>query len=295
MIKALREFSKKNIFLRKLIGYHAASSGIFDFFFKSYKLSGLLLQRSTLVSQSPDNAFIPRVSEAGRIGHGKQIMHNGLKIYLGSYYGPEYAQLLLLNQGVHEPQEERVFMEVINSLPANSLMIEMGAFWSFYSMWFQKVVPGAVNYMIEPDSFNLGHGKRNFSLNNMKGHFVQAFVSSKSTSDGDTPTISVDDFVRKNNIDFIHMLHSDIQGFEYEMLLGASECFMRKKIGYVFISTHSNEIHEKCLVFLEEQQFFIIASANLSQSFSEDGFIGARAPYYPGIGQVGISKRNEQL
>jgi hypothetical protein len=44
-------------------------------------------------------------------------------------------------------------------------MIELGAFWSFYSMWFNKEVENAINYMVEPDSFNLGQGKRNFKLN----------------------------------------------------------------------------------------------------------------------------------
>ena len=39
-------------------------------------------------------------------------MHNGLKIHLGSYYGPEGATQLIINKGVHEPQEEYVFQEV---------------------------------------------------------------------------------------------------------------------------------------------------------------------------------------
>lgn len=291
MLSAIRDFGKKNIFVRKLIGYYAASSGLFDGYFRKYKLSGFLLQRATLVGQSPDNSFIPRVEGAGQIANGKQLMHNGLQIYLGSYYGPEYAQLLMLNKGVHEPQEERVFMEVLSTLPENALMIEMGAFWSFYSMWFQKNIKGAVNYMVEPDAFNIGHGKRNFRLNKMKGRFIQAFVSSKSQPEDTIPTICIDDFVAQNNIEFIHMLHSDIQGYEYEMLQGAAGSFTNKKIGYVFISTHSNDIHDKCLAFLTERQFIILAAANLDESFSEDGLIAARAPYFPGIEKVAISKK----
>jgi len=293
MLTTLRNFFKKNIYLRKLVGYHAASSGLFDNVFRSYKLSPLWEKRTSDVCSSSDNKFIPRVADAGVIRKGKQTMHNGLKINLGSYYGPEYSQMLLLNKGVHEPQEERVFAAVLPGMPSGAVMIEMGAFWSFYSMWFNKEVPGAVNYMIEPDSFNLGHGKRNFRLNGLKGTFVQAFISGKSDNNGAVPTIAIDDFVRERQIPFIHMLHSDIQGFEYDMLQGAKGCFENKKIGYVFISTHSDEVHYKCRGFLNGYGFEIIAEADLKQTFSEDGLIAARAPYFKGIDPIAISKKQQ--
>lgn len=291
MFAYIRNFAKKNLFLRKLIGYHFASSGLFDNVFRNYKMSPVWQKRIDHVLNSPDNRFIPRVAEAGEIKNGKQIMHNGLKIYLGSYYGPEYSKMLLLSKGVHEPQEERVFMEVLKSLPDNSVMVEMGAFWSFYSMWFKKEISGAVNYLVEPDAFNMGQGKRNFKLNGMQGTFIQAFVGKKSVQSEAGNTICIDDLVSEKNIPFIHMLHSDIQGFEFEMLQGSEKTFDEKKVGYVFISTHSNELHYQCLDFLEKRNFVILASADLDESYSEDGLIAARAPYFSGIGPVDISKR----
>jgi len=289
MINSLRNIFRSNLFLRKLVGYYAASSGLFDSIFKNYKLSGVLLNRANKVLASSDNAFIPRVPDAGAIKGGKQIMHNGLKIHLGSYYGPEYSQLLLLNKGVHEPQEERVFAQVLPSLPAGSVMIEMGAFWSFYSMWFQKEVPQGISYMIEPDSFNIGQGQRNFHLNGFKGTFVQAFIGEKNNRAGKIPTIAIDDFVAENKIPFIHLLHSDIQGFENQMLRGAEASFRDNKIGYVFISTHSNEVHNECRQFLLEKEMIILADANIDQSYSEDGLIVARSPHFKGIDPVNIS------
>src|SRR5882724_12469348 len=180
MLSAIRIFIRRNLFFRKLIGYHIASSGLLDSFFRNYKISDHWENRIQNVLQSSDSDYIPKVENAGKINGGKQIMHNGLKINLGSYYGPEYSKMLLLSKGVHEPQEERVFMEVLKTLPANSIMIEMGAFWSFYSMWFQKEIKNAINYMIEPDEFNLGQGIRNFKLNGFKGSFTQAFVGKQS-------------------------------------------------------------------------------------------------------------------
>lgn len=291
MIRQIRVFARKNLFFRKLIGYHLASSGLFDSFFKNYKVNELWEKRIADVLSSGDNKFIPKVENAGVIKGGRQIMHNGIKIHLGSYYGPEYSKMLLLSKGVHEPQEERIFMEVLKTLPDNSVMIEMGAFWSFYSMWFNKQIKGAVNYMIEPDTFNLGQGKRNFKLNNMKGNFIQGFVGSSPEQKGNVQTVSVDQVVEKYSLTFIQMLHSDIQGFEYEMLLGAKNTFDDKKVGYVFISTHTNEVHYKCLDFLTARSFVIIANINLDETFSEDGLIAARAADFKGIDAINVSKK----
>lgn len=293
MVGVIRDMVRKNPLVRRLVGYHLASSGLFDSFFANYRVSSEWEKRISDVLKSSDNQFIPRVKNAGRIEKGKQTMHNGIKIHLGSYYGPEYSKMLMASKGVHEPQEERVFMEVLKTLPKDAVMVEMGAFWSFYSMWFKKELPGATNFMIEPDAFNLGQGKRNFKLNNLIGHFTQAFVASQS-QDGNVPTICVDDFVRTQSITFIHMLHSDIQGFEYEMLKGARKTFEEKKVGYVFISTHSNVIHDQCFQFLTERNFVIIASANLDQSYSEDGLIAARAPYFDGINRIEISLKKSE-
>src|SRR5258708_32891755 len=180
MITSLRKIARQNPLMRRLVGYHLSSCGLFDFYFKRYRLAPEWEKRRDNVIASSDNDYIPRVERAGEITNGKQVMHNGLKIYLGSYYGPEYAKILLATKGVHEPQEERVFAEAIKTLPPNAVMIEMGAFWSFYSMWFKKEIKNAINYMIEPDEFNLGQGIRNFKLNGFKGSFTQAFVGKQS-------------------------------------------------------------------------------------------------------------------
>ena len=65
------------------------------------------------------------------------------------------------------------------------------------------------------------------------------------------------------------MLHADIQGFERRMLEGARKTFARKAIDYIFVSTHRakkpeyadiNAIHNQCLEFFHEIDFFIIAA-----------------------------------
>lgn len=248
--------------------------------------------RIEITLSSADNLDIPRHSDAGTIQDNYLAMHNGLKVDPLSYYGLPPLKLLVDNKGVHEPQEEKIFQEVLKKMPDNAVMLELGSYWSFYSMWFYSLVKNARCYMIEAELPNIKIGEKNFRINNMKGFFYQAFLGDRTfiTHKGER-YITVDDFVKKNEIKFIDLLHSDIQGYEYKMLKGAEETFAKKKVGYVFISTHSNEIHSDCLNFLKKFNFNIIAEANLNESYSMDGIIAGRAPYIDGVQSVEISKR----
>lgn len=291
MFLQLRKYLRKHSFIRKIIAYYIAPSGLFDNYFRNFRPSPYWQNRIDEVLQSSDLKLIPTVDNAGQIVRGKQVMHNGLKVYIGSYYGPEFTKMFILSKGIHEPQEERIFMEVLKGLPPGALMIELGSFWSFYSMWFNKEIPGAVNIMVEPDSFNIGQGKRNFRLNKMKGEFIRSYVGRAYNEKENI--LSIDKLVQEKNIGFIHILHSDIQGYEYEMLMGAENTINENKIGYLFISTHSNEIHQNCLAFLEQKKYIIISSINLDETFSEDGLIVARHQQFKGIDLIPVSKKNK--
>jgi Methyltransferase FkbM domain len=293
IIQNFRVFVRNNHLIRKIIAYYVVPSGLFDSRVLNLGIGDTFKYRIKEVIKCPDNAYIERVKNAGIVSGGKQTMHNGLKIHLGSYYGPEVAQQLYANKGVHEPQEEYVFQEVLNGIRPQSTMIELGAFWSFYSMWFNSKVNGAKNYMVEPDSFNLGCGKRNFQLNSMKGDFTQAFVGSKNSTNNGERTIGIDDFCVEKGIDFVDILHCDIQGFEYDMLLGSERMINEDQIGYFFISTHSNEVHYQCLNHLKNKRYIIVASADLDQTFAEDGLIVAKSPNYSGIDKVDISLKTK--
>ncbi len=295
IIQKIRQSVRKNDFFRKIIAYYIVPSGLFDKKVLELPIGESFQYRIKEVLACPDNKFIERVENAGEVKTGKQTMHNGLKIHLGSYYGPEVAQQLYLNKGVHEPQEEYVFQEVLKKMRHEATMIELGAFWSFYSMWFNKHVTNAKNFMVEPDTFNLGCGKRNFLLNKMKGDFTQAFVGTKNSVHEGFKTIGIDDFCAEKHIDFVDMLHCDIQGFEYDMLMGAEKMILKDAIGYFFISTHSDEVHYKCLRHLEKKDYIIIASSDLKDTYAEDGLIVARSKNYSGIMPINISVKSKQV
>ncbi len=272
-------------------------SGLFDSYILNNKkmLTPDWEERINDVIICPDNKDIPRVSNAGEVVKGKQIMHNGIKINLGSYYGPEFVQMFHKNKGVHEPQEEKIFQEVLKEMPDGAVMIEMGAFWSFYSMWFNKEVKNAKNYMIEPDKVNMQCGVSNFKLNDMTGDFTHGFIGKESSSLDGTPVICIDDFVKEKNIDYIDMLHSDIQGFEHDMLLGTEQLIKANKIRFLFISTHATPegVHERCVAFLNKYNYKIIVDVNLENTFSVDGLIVAHAPNVEWNKHITISQKQD--
>ncbi len=243
------------------------------------RMEGGNANRVRRVLECPNNAFIPRQADAGKIIGNTQTMHNGLRIARGSYYPELIEEMLVKNKGVHEPQEEKMFMEVLKKLPAGATMLELGAYWAFYSMWFRKEVPGAVNYLVEPDAANLEYGKKNFELNGMKGNFIEGRVGKGF--------LSVDGIMQQQGIKHVDVLHADIQGAELEMLHGAKQSIAEGKINYVFLSTHSQKLHLDCLRFLKKHGFFILFSADYEkETYSYDGIIVAkRSEYFSQLGQ----------
>lgn len=234
--------------------------------------------RISIALKSEYNKFIPRVSNAGNINKGFQTMHNGLQISTGDYYGLPITKMLHLNKGVHEPEEEKMFMDVINKMPKDPVMIEMGSFWAFYSMWFLKSTVRGKVFMIEPELKNIEVGKKNFKKNNLSGTFDNYFIGKSSQSENGISMICLDDYIEQKDIKHINIAHADIQGFELEMLLGASRCLESKLADYFFISTHTNDLHYKCMEFLKKYGYRIVFNVDLDNAASFDGFILAISP-----------------
>jgi FkbM family methyltransferase len=252
-----------------------------------------------------DADYIPKVPGAGSIrvdeqGNRVQLMHNGLVVLADGYYGNALTQIIERMKGHHEPQEEKVFHEVLKAVAPGSTMIELGCYWAYYSMWFQRAVDNARNFMIEPGKAPLECGRKNFELNRMRGDFTRARIGRTSSggwqatgtgaANAEAPTVCVRDFVRQKGIEKVALLHSDIQGFEYEMLQGCGDLIIGRQIEFVFISTHSLKIHFQCLKYVVQNGYTIIAEHNPKESYSEDGLIvGAASPR--AVPRVQISKR----
>jgi len=242
---------------------------------RSYESESLPKAKHTLdrfreIVSDPINFLIERVPNSGFIDEKNfVVLHNGIRVPIQgefAYYN-NFSDILIINRGVHEPLEEFCFQEVLKNINlSNPVMIELGAYWAHYSMWFQKVHAGAVQFLIEPDMINIRSGLNNFKINGFHGEFINKSVGYNG--------FVLDDFVTERKLRQIDLLHSDIQGYELEMLEGAIQSLSSGIVKYLFLSTHSEKIHSEAISFLGKFNYRIEVSSNVdSHTTSSDGFI----------------------
>jgi hypothetical protein len=240
--------------------------------------NGDLLGRFREIVSDPINILIERVPRAGIVEHGLVWLHNGNRVPVegrSAYYG-RFSDVLVINRGVHEPLEEYVFQEMLRVMPEGPMMLELGAYWGHYSMWMKCRRPRSQVFMVEPESENLKVGRANFERHGYDGTFIQAHVS--------CGRFAVDHFMSERNLPRLNVLHSDIQGFEVEMLVGAAKSFARGIIDYAFVSTHSQELHESVLTKLSEAGMRVEISSGFDfETTSCDGFVFASRAALPAV------------
>lgn len=228
------------------------------------------LGRFREIVSDPLNLLIDRVPFAGYVEDGNVILHNGNRVAASgelAYY-QEFSRILIINRGVHEPLEEFVFQEVLRVMPDAPVMIELGAYWAHYSMWMKRVRPDATTIMVEPDPKSLAAGQANFALNGYEGEFIPAFVG--------TGQWELDPFLRERRIRHVDVLHVDIQGYEIELLQSGTRALASGFIDYVFVSTHSQDLHHAVINGFAKLDFRVEAQSDFeSGTTSSDGFVFA--------------------
>jgi len=260
---------------------------IYSQLYKDYKYDYSYMDR---VMQCKDTEYIPKVGNAGDViikdDFKCQIMHNGILIHEGCYHQTWVTDIIKALKGHHEPQEEKLFYEVLNIVPNNGVMVECGSFWSYYSLWFHSEIKGGKNIMIEPMPLKCELGKLNFELNDFDGEFINGYIgnvynenSSFSDWDGavyDIPSITIDSLFGKYGLDKIDVLHADIQNNEMILLDSAINALTNKKIDYLFLGTHSYNlpITER----LESLGYHIVESFEVWETYFDDGLILACSP-----------------
>lgn len=235
-----------------------------------------ILGRFREVISDPLNVLIRRVESAGTVVGDHVVLHNGHVVPArGDFaYYDDFSDILVLNRGVHEPVEEFVFQSMLPHLPERPVMLELGAMWAHYSMWMLQARPLGQTFMVEPDPVGLEAGKRNFARNGYVGTFEQGLVG-----DGQ---LTVDDFMTRHGIAQLTVLHSDIQGFEVQMLAGAAAAFADRRVDYAFVSTHGEPRHKMVRARLAEFGYRIDVDSSFSDhTTSHDGLVVAVRPDLP--------------
>jgi FkbM family methyltransferase len=254
-------------------------------------------QRVLMTISCRDADGLPKVEGAGdvfeRDGVRLQRMHNGVVIEEGCYYGPWMTEVIRGLKGHHEPQEEAVFHDVLERILATDrdpTMIELGSFWSYYSLWFLDRMPAGRIVAMEPDPAYLEVGRRNFALNGRSGLFVPGAVGPapnedmefRTESTGQVVTVPMHDLgslMRVSGLERVSLLMVDIQGAETVLLERAVEDLKAGRVRFLILSTHHHSIsgqaltHQAALALLESCGAHVIAEHSVGESYSGDGLI----------------------
>lgn len=253
-------------------------------------------RRIELAVSCRDADLLPRVDDAGVVrSDGVQVMHNGVLVEADGYQGPWMTEIIERLRGVHEPQEELAFSVVVSRLARSSprpVVVELGCWWSFYSLWARQVIPGARSFCIEPDPAYLEVGRRNFALNGLSSDvtFHQAAIGFGPTppqpfeceSDGlqhDVPFEGLGSLMERFGLSSVDLLLVDIQGAEVPMLDGARELVRSGAVRFMVISTHHHRIsgdpltHQRVLMLVQELGGHVITEHSVAESYTGDGLV----------------------
>lgn len=256
-----------------------------------------IARRLAMTVSCSDADAIPKVEHAGesRDHDGKrvQIMHNGLIVEEGGYYGEWMTEAIRALRGHHEPQEELVFHRIVERLTDDSpVMIEFGSFWTYYGLWFCHALPGSRVVALEPDPHYLDVGRRNAALNGYTDRvsFVAAAIGDQpnqpiafqAESDGQTYEVVQHDLaslMSLSGLDRADLVLADVQGAESILLSRARGDFEAGRVRFLIVSTHHHSIsgnaltHQNALQLLTDAGAHVIAEHSVGESFSGDGLI----------------------
>ena len=180
--------------------------------------------RIEMTAKCRDCDPIPKCQDAGQIvlldGKRVQILHNGIKVIADGYYGNEMTEIVLLLKGHHEPQEELAFHHVLQALPREATMLELGAYWSYYSLWFKQEYPTERRAIaLEPIPKHVEVGRENARLNAIDIGFLNGSIGSESIDhvkleQNEKNTIevrqyTVPEILELKKIDKLDLLHCD--------------------------------------------------------------------------------------
>jgi FkbM family methyltransferase len=252
-------------------------------------------RRIALAVSCRDADVIPKVPDAGLVRDGVQIMHNGVLVEADGYQGPWMTEIIRRLRGHHEPQEELAFHVVAERLAATAtapVVLELGSWWAYYSLWALHRLPGARSFCVEPDPAYLEQGRRNFALNRREATFHQAAVGQLALppqpflceSDGlehDVPVEGLGSLLDRFGLERADLVLVDVQGAETPLLDGGRELLRGGRVRFMVISTHHHRIsgdpltHDRCLMLLRELGAHVVTEHTVAESFTGDGLIVA--------------------
>lgn len=92
------------------------------------------------------------------------------------------------------------------------------------------------------------------------------------------PCFTVDYLMDEYQFATIDIMHVDIQGAEYDMLLGATRALEKKAIKYMMIGTHRPDLNKRIIEYIKPYGYEVLFSVRNHQSVSNTPFGKATFP-----------------
>jgi hypothetical protein len=176
---------------------------------------------------------------------------------------------------------ERIVLN-LRDKPEPHVMIELGSNQAYYSCLFNAILRDyeTKTILVEPYDKFMPRSKRHFEINGFEASFDNRSI-------GDTwecwqkykftnGEVTVDQLLEEHGLDYVSMLHADIDGSEEKMISGANKSLSQKKIHWLFILTHGQEIHSNCMNEIIDHNYEIVIHYEGGQ-VGTDGLIIAKA------------------
>ena len=157
---------------------------------------------------------------------------------------------------IDEQKQMNFFLQAITNIEReNPSMIELGhSSHSAYSQTFNDIFYGnCTNVAIEPIKEDVETARQYWSKYDLTGHFYHGWAGSEKPPVEAGDKFTVKQLMDKHNIEFLDILHMDIDGSEKCVLSEMADDGVLNKINYMFISTHDhikNGIHSSCIDIL---------------------------------------------
>ena len=153
-------------------------------------------------------------------------------------------------------------------------MIELGSNQCYYSLLFKHILgkDKTFNIMVEPVLANYEAGIQEFKLNECTGLFYNKCIGNKSIAHNKefkVPSVTLNEILLDANIDKVDIMQCDIDCSEHYMLESNLDFFKEHKTEFLFLGTHSLDLHINCKNILESLKYTILMDHPISNVGSD--------------------------